>query len=104
MDIGVIHVERDVNAEPAVSAHPIELGAFAQLTGLAERDDYDEDDPDHCHSYNRERGACLGTINLREDGRLKSRQKKALRFSPCTCPTCAPRNHLPSVTPRVVSF
>jgi hypothetical protein len=60
MDISVIHVERDVNAEPAASAYPIEVGAFAQLTGLVERDDYDEDDIDHSDSYNRELGVLLG--------------------------------------------
>jgi hypothetical protein len=60
MDISVIHVERDVNAEPAASAYPIEVGAYAQLTGLVERDDYDEDDIDHSHSYNHERGVLLG--------------------------------------------
>jgi hypothetical protein len=60
MDISVIHVERDVNAEPAASAYPIEVGAYAMLTGLVERDDYDEDDPDHSDTYNHERGILLG--------------------------------------------
>jgi hypothetical protein len=56
----VIRVERDVNAEPAASTYPTEVGAFAMLKGLVERDDYDEDDPDHCHSYNCESGVLLG--------------------------------------------
>jgi hypothetical protein len=60
MDISVIHVERDVNAEPAASEYPIEVGAYVYLTGLVERDDYDQDDFDHCHSYNGERGVLLG--------------------------------------------
>jgi hypothetical protein len=64
----VIHVERDVNAEPAASAYPLEARS-AQLTGLVERDDYDEDDINHRQTYNHERGVLLGSmINLREDG------------------------------------
>jgi hypothetical protein len=49
-----------MNAEPAASAYPIEVGAYAQLTGLVERDDYDEDDINHCQTYNHERGVLLG--------------------------------------------